>query len=132
MSAALALSAMTSAPVGRRGSSSLITGRYRSFQPSSRTKSAGPSKPSSVFSASPSRMVIRSSSPVSAKVFFAAAILVVLSSVVTTRPLPLSRTAAAKWTAEMPKDMPNSTTVFGRVARISAYSNRPASGVTGM
>ena len=45
---------------------------------------------------------------------------------------PLSRTADARWIAEIPKDMPNSTMVLGRVARTSAYSSRPASGVTGM
>jgi hypothetical protein len=64
--------------------------------------------------------VIRSSSPVSANVFVAAATFAALSSVVMTRPLPLSRTADARWIAEIPKDMPNSTTVSGRDARTSA------------
>ena len=85
----------------------------------------------SVVSASPSSTVMRSSSPVSANVFFAAATFAALSSVVTTRPPPLSRTADARWIAEIPSDMPNSTIVLGRVARTSAYSSRPASGVTG-
>ena len=65
-------------------------------------------------------MVITLSNPVLANVCFAAAILVSLSSVVTTRPVPLSRTADAKWMAEIPKDIPNSTTVAGRVARTNA------------
>ena len=82
-------------------------------------------------SASPSSTVMRSSSPGSVNVFFAAVIFAALSSVVTTRPLPLSRTADARWIAEIPKDMPNSTIVAGRVARTNAYSSRPASGVTG-
>jgi hypothetical protein len=54
-----------------------------------------------------------------------------LSSVVTTRPLPLSRTADARWIAEIPRDMPNSTTVAGRAARTNEYSSRPESCVTG-
>ena len=76
--------------------------------------------------------MITSSTPASPKFFFAVAILAALSSVVTTRPLPLSFTAAARWIPDSPNDMPNSTTVCGRVARTSAYSSRPASGVTGM
>jgi molybdopterin biosynthesis enzyme len=76
--------------------------------------------------------VITSSNPVSANVCFAAAILAALSSVVTTRPLPLSRTADARCSAEIPNDIPNSTMVAGRVARTNEYSSRPASGVTGM
>ena len=65
-------------------------------------------------------------------VCFALATFAALSSVVTTRPVPLSRTADARWIAEMPKDIPNSTTVLGRAARTRAYSSRPASAVTGM
>jgi len=48
---------------------------------------------------------------------------------VTIRPPPLSRTADARWIAEIPKDMPNSTTVPA-ASRTSAYSSRPL-GVTG-
>ncbi len=84
MSEALALSATTSALSDSRGWSSLITGRYRSFHPSSSTKSTGPSEVLSVSSASPSKIVITSANPVSAKVRLAAAILVSLSSVVIT------------------------------------------------
>jgi hypothetical protein len=50
----------------------------------------------------------------------AAATLAALISVPKTRPAPLSATAAARWMTEMPNEVPNSTTVSGRLARTSA------------
>jgi hypothetical protein len=60
-----------------------------------------------VVRASPPSTVMRSSSPVSVKFSFAAAIFAALSSVVTTRPLPLSRATAITRAGRIPgKDRP--------------------------
>jgi hypothetical protein len=67
-----------------------------SFQPSSSTRPIGPATSASVVRASPVRIVTGSATPASVRFACAAAAFVALSSVVRTRPAPLSVTAAAR------------------------------------
>jgi hypothetical protein len=89
-------SAATRAPGASFGSSSFSTGTHRSFQPSSSTSSIGPGTSASVSSASPGRIVTASPTSASSRLARAAAAFFSLSSVVKTRPAPLSVTAAAR------------------------------------
>jgi hypothetical protein len=92
----------------------------------------GPDTLASVCTASPSRMVTTSPGSACSRFSLAALALRLLSSVLTTWPLPLSVTAAARWMVEMPNEVPNSTTVSGLQARTSVYRSLPPSGETGM